>query len=320
MRLRLRDADLRVGQVVALGRPVDADVAALVLTLLRAGRRDPAEAVPQLNVVRAGEDLLDRAPGDASLACDPRPVDRVLLLRQQHDRAPDGERALDAVERPGARPRAVSLLGQLRSLDEELSLRQRHRNGGGEHQDGESHQDPAVSLRICPSFASVDGSRWRRYERGWPRETRRATVLAACPHGSAVVASTDAGARACVRGSAVSPTVLIVDDHAEFRASASGNCSGQRASTSSEWRAMAGPLSSLCCACGRRSCYWMCSFPIGTASRSPNGWPRMCGAAGRPGSPAGMPWPTVAGWPAPRCCGFIAKRDLSGAAIAALVS
>jgi CheY-like chemotaxis protein len=61
----------------------------------------------------------------------------------------------------------------------------------------------------------------RRYARRSPRETRQATVLSAGLHGVAPVASTDVGLARVCQDRRVRPTVLIVDDHAEFRASAS---------------------------------------------------------------------------------------------------
>jgi CheY-like chemotaxis protein len=60
----------------------------------------------------------------------------------------------------------------------------------------------------------------RRYERQVPRETGWATVLGCCLHGIAPVASTDAGRTCLCQDRRVRPTVLIVDDHADFRASA----------------------------------------------------------------------------------------------------
>jgi len=53
-----------------------------------------------------------------------------------------------------------------------------------------------------------------------PRETGRATVFAAGLHGTRSVASTDATRPRLCHDRRVRPTVLIVDDHAEFRASA----------------------------------------------------------------------------------------------------
>jgi CheY-like chemotaxis protein len=65
------------------------------------------------------------------------------------------------------------------------------------------------------------GLRCRRYERLGARETGRATVFAAGLHGTRPVASTDAGRASVCDDRPVRPTVLIVDDHAEFRSSAS---------------------------------------------------------------------------------------------------
>src|SRR4029078_8343061 len=71
-----------------------------------------------------------------------------------------------------------------------------------------------------PSHESPD-LRGRRYGRRRRRETGRATVFARRSHGPAPVASTDVGLPCVCQDRRVRLTVLIVDDHAEFRASAS---------------------------------------------------------------------------------------------------
>ena len=64
----------------------------------------------------------------------------------------------------------------------------------------------------------------RSYGEGAEAETRLATVLATCSHGSlaaATVANPDATAPGLWEDRAMRPTVLIVDDHEGFRQSAS---------------------------------------------------------------------------------------------------
>jgi CheY-like chemotaxis protein len=70
-----------------------------------------------------------------------------------------------------------------------------------------------------PSRLSLDVCR-RRYECEAARETQLATVFGPGWHGREHVASTDAEPGGVWKDRRVRPTVLIVDDHAEFRASA----------------------------------------------------------------------------------------------------
>jgi CheY-like chemotaxis protein len=72
---------------------------------------------------------------------------------------------------------------------------------------------------MSPSHLSLDVCR-RRYECQAAPETRLATVFGPGWHGREPVASTDAGAWGVWKDRRVRPTLLIVDDHAEFRASA----------------------------------------------------------------------------------------------------
>jgi hypothetical protein len=110
--------------------------------------------------------------------------------------------------------------------------------------------------------------------------------------------------------------VLIVDDHDGFRESA-------RALLEAEGFAVVGDAADGAAAgarggCGRMWCCWMCSSRTWTASRSPSVWPpheppRVVLISSRDAAAYG---PRLDAAPA---CGFLAKRELSGASLAALV-
>jgi CheY-like chemotaxis protein len=169
-----------------------------------------------------------------------------------------------------------------------------------------------------PSHLSL-GLLGRRYEWQGERETGRATVFAACPHGRGPVASTDAGLARVCQDRRVRPTVLIVDDHADFRTSAAELLEAEGfdviGAASDAARAVELALSlrpqivlldvQLPDEDGFAVAAWL------APEAQP---PRVVLISGRDAAAYGR---RVAGAPV---CGFIAKRELTGAAVAALVT
>jgi CheY-like chemotaxis protein len=170
-----------------------------------------------------------------------------------------------------------------------------------------------------PSHLSLGVVAWRRYERQGERETGRATVFAACPHGRGPVASTDAALARLCEDRRVRPTVLIVDDHAEFRASAAELLEAEGfdvvgaagdAARAVELTVRLRPQIVLLDVQLPDEDGFAVAARLAEEARPP----RVVLISGRDAASYGR---RVAGAPV---CGFIAKRELTGAAVAALVT
>jgi CheY-like chemotaxis protein len=169
-----------------------------------------------------------------------------------------------------------------------------------------------------PSHSSIAVCR-RRYERRCRGETWLATVLAAGQHGSGPVASTDAGLARVCQDRRVRPTVLIVDDHAEFRASAAELLEAEGFDVVG---AAADGARAVELALSLRPQIVLLDvqlpdrdgFAVAARLAREAQPPQVVLISGRDAAAYGR---RVAGAPVR---GFIAKRDLTGAAVAALVT